>query len=423
VQTFASDVTVAAAHPTSSYLFTNHAAGSFQYRVRARDAEDDLSAWSNTITVVSSGGIDTTAPGITHTALPDSPIAAGPWTVTATISDVSGVASAALGYRVNGGPWQSVAMVNGSGAWSAGIPGPVAVGGLVEYHISAVDASSQANSGQSQDWSFHILPPVGLSYCQNFTSGLADWSVVEHIPAGNGWVASTYTGQGGTAYIQYSSSTQEDHASLVSPLFDCSAQGTVGLSFWHLLRLGYSGAFTDAYVKGSVDGGLTWPYLLGEWHSTNYSVETNVTGVNTLDLSSWAAGQGQVRVKFEFHDRYDWYWHVDDVCLTGTVAVVPDPVVASAVMVGADAQLSWTASAGASSYKVYASSQADAGYTLLGTTSATTFTHVGAQALETQYYQVTAALGARRAALPGEIQALDPDAGVQPAPVEEKPLQ
>lgn len=422
VQTFTSDVTVAAAHPTTSYLFSNHLAGTFQYRVRARDVDNDLSAWSNTITVVSSGGIDTTAPVITHTSLLDTPIAAGPWTVAATISDVSGVASATLGYRVNGGAWQSLPMASSAGSWSAAIPGPVAVGGLVEYHIGAVDASAQANSGQSQDWSFHILPPVGLSYCQNFTNGLSDFTVVEHLPAGNGWVTSTYTGHGTTAYIQYGSSIQEDHASLISPLFDCSAQGTVSLSFWHLLRLGYSGAFTDAYVKGSVDGGLTWPYVLGEWHSTNYSSETNVTGVNTLDISSWAAGQGQVRVKFEFHDRYDWYWHVDDVCLTGTLSIAPDPVTVTATMAGADAVISWAASPGAAYYKVYASSQADAGYTLLGSTSATSYTHVGAQALEQQYYQVTAALGARQAAQPDAVPILDPESGAEPAPLEEKPL-
>jgi len=422
VQAFTSDATVVAGHSTTSYTMINHAAGTYYYRVRATDADNDVSGWSNLITVVSSGGLDSTPPSITHTSLLDTPIAAGPWAVTATISDVSGVASATLAHHVNGGAWVNQAMTLAAGAWSANIPGPVAVGGLVEYTITAVDASTQSNSGTSAIYSFHILPPVGLSYCQNFTSGLSDFTVVEHIPAGNGWVTSSYTGHGTTAYIQYSTSTQEDHASLISPIFDCSAQGTVSLSFWHLLRLGYSGAFTDAYVKGSVDGGATWAYTLAEWHSTNYSVETNVTGINTLDISSWAAGQGQVRVKFEFHDRYDWYWHVDDVCLTGTLAVSPDPVVVSVLMAGTDAQLSWAASPGAAYYKVYASSQADAGYSLLGTTSATTYTHVGAQSVDQQYYQVTAAIGARQSADPQVIPTVDPDANAQPAPPEEKPL-
>jgi hypothetical protein len=421
VPAFASETTIADGLTAEAWTVVDQSPGDWYYKVRARDAEDQLSVWSNLIQVSSTGGVDMSPPAIAHTPLPDTSDGSGPWTVAALISDASGVASATLEKRVGGSAWSLIPMTNTAGNnWSAAIPGPVAPGQLVEYRIRAVDASPQANEGVSTTWSFQILLPVGLEYCQSFTSGFDDFSVVQHLPGGNSWVIGSYTGQGQTAYIQYSSTTQEDHASLLSPVFDCRDQGALGLSFWHLLRMGYSGAFTDAWVKGSVDGGLTWPYILGEWHADGTGGEVTVSGVNTLDISSWAAGQEQVRIKFEFHDRYDWYWHVDNVCLTGNLAVAPDPVEVTITALGADVLLSWPPSPGAAGYRVYVSDEAREGFTLLAQVAGTSHLHVSALSQEQRYYIVTAVAGARAAADPAAIPTLDAQDGRRPAAPEDK---
>jgi hypothetical protein len=76
---------------------------------------------------------------------------------------------------------------------------------------------------------------------------------------------------------------------------------------------------------------------------------------------------------FEFADLYDWYWHVDDVCVTGTLIANPAPVVLSIAYAGSQANLSWTAVSGATSYDVFTAPSMDGAYTLLANTTGLTF--------------------------------------------------
>jgi len=410
VVSFTSETVVNAAIPATSWSFAAHAEGTFVYKVRARDGEDDRSGWSNLVQVTVTGGEDLSGPQISHTELPDTSDDLGPWLVEAQITDGSGVAGAEVDCRINGGGWSTYPMENSGGdQWTCGIPGPLGTPSLVEYRIRARDGAPAGNESQSNVFQFQILAPVGLQYCQAFEGGLGDFTVVEHQPAGNGWVPSTFTGQGGTAYIQYGSTTQEDHASLLSPVFDCGNQATVELAFWHHLRMGYSGAWTEARVKGSVDGGLTWPYLLGEWTADGTGGEVTVQGDNTLDISSWAAGQAQVRIAFEYHDLYDWYWHVDDVCLTGTL-MTPVPAELSIDVAGGSAQLSWN-DTGAGAYHVYGGAEPFGPFSFLARVSGTGWTDAGAQAAGRRCYMVRSWMGAEGLADPAGIPTLDPLAG------------
>jgi hypothetical protein len=410
VVSFATEEVVDAAITATSHSFTTHEEGTFVYKVRARDGEDDRSGWSNLVQVTVTGGEDLTGPAISHTELPDTSDDLGPWLVQAQVTDGGGVAAAQLEYRVNDGGWNILAMDNPEGSlWEQGIPGPLGTPSLVEYRVRATDASPAANESVSPVYDFQILAPAGLAYCQDFETGLADFTVVEHEPAGNGWTASTFTGQGGTAYIQYGSTTQEDHASLLSPVFDCGDQATVELSFWHHLRMGYSGAWTEARVKGSIDGGATWPYLLGEWTADGTGGEVTVEGGNSLDISAWAAGQPQVRIAFEYADLYDWYWHVDDVCLAGTL-MAPAPTTLSIAMSGGSAQLSWLDS-GAAAYHVYGGTEPQGPFTFLARVTGTGWTDVGAQAAGRRCYEVRSWMGSAGAADPASIPRLDPQAG------------
>jgi len=402
---YANQVMLASGVTNEYYQITGQSPGYYSYKVRARDAQDDYSNFSNVITVHSLGGEDETPPLVVHTPLPDTQDSTGPWTVTAEITDYSGVASASVEYQVNDGPWYSVPMTSTRETWSGQIPGPAAPGSVIQYQITATDASSNANNGVTGPWSFQILMPQGLEYCQDFAAGFADFTVETYEPGGNTWVIATEAGHGNTAFIQYSSSSQEDHAALISPVFDCTQQGTLELSFWHHLKMGYSGYWSHAWVRGSTDGGATWNYLLAEWHYDDQPGEFEVEGTETLDLTAWAAGEAQVRIMFEYQDLYDWWWYVDDVCLNGTLIVTPDPAVIAIQIEGQDVILSWEPAAGATSYDVYHASEAYGPFTFLGNVVDPNFLHLGA-AVSKGFYRVVSRNDPARVS--GNIPTIDP---------------
>ncbi|MFO0744646.1 MAG: PKD domain-containing protein [Myxococcota bacterium] len=91
----------------------------------------------NSFTVVA---VDTSAPTIVHTAIPNGQAAGSSPVVTATITDTSGVASAKLLYRPHGFPvFQEVAMTANGNTWTASIPSFVVTPPSVEYYIRASD--------------------------------------------------------------------------------------------------------------------------------------------------------------------------------------------------------------------------------------------------------------------------------------------
>lgn len=92
---------------------------------------------------------DATPPAITHVPLVDTGDRTGPYVVKATITDDSGVASAILHYKKNGGPEQAVPMQATSPTQFQGqIPGPSQAGDSYSYYITAVDSSVSANAGR-----------------------------------------------------------------------------------------------------------------------------------------------------------------------------------------------------------------------------------------------------------------------------------
>jgi hypothetical protein len=53
---------------------------------------------------------------------------------------------------------------------------------------------------------------------------------------------------------------------------------------------------------------------------------TDHTGAVTLDLSTQVAGKSNVVIRFRYYDaRFDWYWQIDDVMLTGVADAPPTP--------------------------------------------------------------------------------------------------
>ena len=123
----------------------------------------------------------TTLPIYNHLNPPD------PIDIVATITDDSFILSATLNYRVMG-DWITMNMVNSSGdLWEATIPAQ-AQGAHVDYFISAVDLSENANEAVTQEFNMIVNPIAWLhrddGVTENGVGGNdAWWGAVSYDPA------------------------------------------------------------------------------------------------------------------------------------------------------------------------------------------------------------------------------------------------
>ncbi len=165
---------------------------------------------------------------------------------------------------------------------------------------------------------FYVYKPVAWGpYGNNPPAG---WTITN---ASTGWTynqwhrsPSTYTSYDFLNYyarLYYASPYQARNDSLISPVINCVGLTQVKLSFanyWY-----YDSAYLmRGYVEGSTDGGATWPYLV---RSFMYPYEY-VYYTYCFDISSWAAGQANVKIRFRFVEpatNYGSYWYIDNVCV------------------------------------------------------------------------------------------------------------
>jgi hypothetical protein len=109
---------------------------------------------------------------------------------------------------------------------------------------------------------------------------------------------------------------------LISPAFDCSANATVAVQFTQSFR---RFASTFSTLEVSIDGGASWevfeinpyPVFAGITNKeTIFGINVNqasrTNSVQVVDISSVAAGEENVQIKFAFEGGY-YYWFIDDV--------------------------------------------------------------------------------------------------------------
>jgi parallel beta-helix repeat protein len=153
-----------------------------------------------------------------------------------------------------------------------------------------------------------ICPIYPLPYSENFDYGGNDppcWTIIDGGsltgPPGR-WHAEL---ESGTDYwmvtdsdAEGSGQTQDEQ--LITPTIDCSGASVVFLDFWHYYyRLG-----DVADVDISISGG-PWQNVI--------SYTASYTGDETLDISTWAANQSDVQIRWHYQASYDWWWIIDDV--------------------------------------------------------------------------------------------------------------
>ncbi|HMA82854.1 MAG TPA: CARDB domain-containing protein, partial [Candidatus Thermoplasmatota archaeon] len=161
---------------------------------------------------------------------------------------------------------------------------------------------------------------------EDFSSEPVDWTITD--VGGTAW---TWDSSDERMENTYGYSTPNE-GYLDSPVLDCSGKSGMSLSFWHYWKADYSSGSQDGYVRGSVDGGDTFPFLIDEFHHNDPAEET---AVKEYDISSWADGQANVMIRFDITNDNDWYWYVDDFNVTAELA--GDLVYSSEMLVGLDA--------------------------------------------------------------------------------------
>ena len=161
--------------------------------------------------------------------------------------------------------------------------------------------------GDPYDWgTYGDNPPPGWTIING--GDTADWSYHE-------WYRYSYSSYDCSGYIArtyYSDSGYEDrNESLISPTINCAALTTVTLSWaqYCYVYTSTSSYYGFATVEGSIDGGATWPYMI-----VNHTSSSHYT--QTYDISSWAAGESNVKIMFRYESflpKYGYYWNVDNI--------------------------------------------------------------------------------------------------------------
>lgn len=101
---------------------------------------------------------------------------------------------------------------------------------------------------------------------------------------------------------------------LESPSISLAGYTSASLSFYHYLR--YIGG-TKARVEISIDGGATWN-LINSYLATQGTASSFVNA--NFSLNSYV-GNSNVKIRFLFDATWDWGWAIDNVKITGNLAL------------------------------------------------------------------------------------------------------
>ena len=132
-----------------------------------------------------------------------------------------------------------------------------------------------------------------------------------------------YTSYSGCPRVYYSPYEDDQNDCIESPAVNCLAESEV-----HVL-IDYMYSYTSLttprfYIEGSTDGGVTFPYTVDQW---DLNGDGSVYDAD-YDISSWAAGQSDVRIRFRYESpgtgyRYG-YWYFNDFSIYAPTTTVVD---------------------------------------------------------------------------------------------------
>lgn len=181
-------------------------------------------------------------------------------------------------------------------------------------------------------------PPVTI-YSQNFNASTNDWTTTNLStggnpanaawtlrPAGYNWTSSywnvTPVSNDNSQYYFTNSDAQGNPGPapgrtktyLTSPTLNLAGYTSATLSFWHYLK--YSGGDKE-YVEASTDGGTTW-VMLTSFTATQGTASGFVNA--NVSLNS-LLGFSNVKIRFYYDSRWHWGWAIDNVKISGNLAL------------------------------------------------------------------------------------------------------
>ncbi len=310
---------------------------------------------------------DSYPPVVVHQPLEVFHSAVTPIAIWADIQDASGIESAVVEYRVGEGVLQSVPLTLADGLYQGQIGGAY-FGSTIHYRIQAVDNSPLHNAATTDEYSLPIVAEPTISVYIAFNHMLSrqlepgivadpecSWSVTEYA---------------GTPMLELHG-TSDGNISYSSAVFDCSRLKSASLAFRSYVRdAGGTGAL--ARVIGSTDGGRTYSHLVWEVDRHGGTLQEGTIVVPDL---SWAAGQSQVAMRFEFFG--DWYWRIGDITVYGETYPRTIPVNDLVIRpIEKGLRLAWNEIPGALYYELLTASEyrTDSAWELLTKVYDTTYT-------------------------------------------------
>jgi hypothetical protein len=295
------------------------------------------------------------------TELPDTVDEVGPYTVDATVTPLVAplITGVDLRYRVNGGSFNTIAMIPmGGDVWSGSIPGQLSPA-VVEYYLEGTDSlgNTQNNpSGAPSDTYGFKVGVIVVLFSDDFESGDNGWTHGQ-TSTEDDWQRGDPTGEGGdpsnpasgthvwgndlgagAADGEYSDNVRNW---LRSPVMNCTNTFATTLHFKRWLTI-EKGIYDEARVK--VNGTVIWSNSDSSDHVDSSWVDQE------LDISSIADGNSSVQIEFTLEtDGSITFggWNMDDfeVRYLGQVGGCIDPMkygTNKANSLGFIAQMDWS---------------------------------------------------------------------------------
>ncbi len=121
----------------------------------------------------------------------------------------------------------------------------------------------------------------------------------------------------GTYSGDYEVNLLDEMYTAVSPSFSCVGYDYIELNFQRWLNVEQD-TYDNAYIEVSNNGGLNWNIV---WENDATTITDNAWNLNTIDISTYAANQSDVRIRFHIGETDgSWQysgWNVDDIEVTG----------------------------------------------------------------------------------------------------------
>ena len=165
------------------------------------------------------------------------------------------------------------------------------------------------------DWGeFGNTPPAG-------------WSIInEIIPDGPNdndwgrWYYSTWPDMVARAYDNQNDQTANEW--LITPALSFGESSICSLSYYNSFWDDSWDNTDSAFVRGSIDGGMTWPHIVVAYGDVDDSDVNRANSWRGFDISSWAQGQDDVKIAFHYvkdDPSYIGWWFFDDLAITEAV--------------------------------------------------------------------------------------------------------